>query len=170
MDRKSIVALAGLLVVSAAALAQTEAPTPTPGPADAQTAPMAPASGLINEQAEGQMLVSDYMGADVLDANGEQIGDISDLILDEQHKVVGFVIATGGFLGVGAHNVGVALGDLTVSTDPKGFTIATSREELEAAPEFKTLAAIEAEREAQMLQQQQQQQPPTTPAPQPPAQ
>jgi hypothetical protein len=166
MNRKPIIALGALLAMSTAALAQTDAPQPVPDPATPEAAPMAAPTGLINQQAENQVLVTEYIGADVYDTNGEQVADISDLILDEQHRLVGFIIATGGFLGVGEHNVGVALGDLTESTEPAGFTIATSREQLEAAPEFKTLAAMEAER----LQQQQQQQPMTTPAPQPPAQ
>ena len=122
---------------------ETAPPATTTGEQPA-TGAMDAATGLINKQEENRVLVSEYDGADVYDSNGEQIGEIADLILDDQNKLVGFVVATGGFLGVAEHSVGVALGELTELTDPEGFTIATSREQLEAAPEFLTLEAAEA--------------------------
>jgi hypothetical protein len=179
MQSKAVIVIGTLLAMSTAAIAQTarETPQPLPQPMPEATAPApeaapsGPAAGVIAEQSSGQSLGSELIGADVLDATGEQVGDIEDVILDEANQLVGVVVATGGFLGIGKRSVGVELDMLKPSTEPVGYVISLSRAELEAAPPFMTVAAIEAQREAEILQQQQMQQqaqpPISTPAPVP---
>jgi hypothetical protein len=192
MQIKPFLAMGALLTLSTAALAQndprlpvpnprgapvTEAPATGTAPAPAPEASMpveqpAMATGeFIEQQGANETLATDLMGKDVLDSGGQQIAKISDLILDEQSRVVGVVLATGGFLGIGEHNVGVRLNQLTPNPKAAGYVVSLSREAIEAAPGFKTLADAEAERDSQMLQQQQQQSPaPVSPAPAVPAQ
>jgi sporulation protein YlmC with PRC-barrel domain len=115
-------------------------------------------AGLIETQAEGQRLASELIGSDVADGTGEAVGAVTDLILDDENQVIGAVISTGGFLGIGKHEVGVDIAQLQRDPAWDLYVIAWSREEIEAAPAFLTLAEQEAEREAELLRQQQMQQ------------
>lgn len=123
----------------------------------------------IEEQKAEQTLATDLMGQNVLDGSGQQIAKISDLILDNESKIVGVVLATGGFLGIGEHNVGVELNQLTPNPKADGYVVDLSRDAIENAPEFKTLATATAARDAEMLRQQQQPGASPTPAVPPPA-
>lgn len=139
-------------------------------PAEIAAAPSEAAKGIIAEQDQGQVLGSDLLGAEVVDLAGEKVGTVKDLILDGQ-QLTGVVVTVGGFLGMGATDVGLGIGELTPTDDGGAFSVAMSREQLEAAPPFMTLAMIESEREADRMRQQQMQQqaqPPisTLPAPQ----
>ena len=149
-------------------------------PAEATTTPAAPLPGdqpkmatgqFIEQQQPGQTLATALMGQDVLDSSGQQIAKVSNIIFDEQSKIVGVILATGGFLGIGEHNVGVELNQLTPNPDEKGYVVNLSRDAIEKAPPFKTLADVQAEKDAETLRQQQQAtQPPVSPAPAVPAQ
>ena len=124
----------------------------------------------IDEQQPDQTLASDLMGQKVLDGSGQQIATISDLILDKDSRVTGVILATGGFLGIGEHNVGVELNELTPNPKADGYMVDLSRESIEQATAFKTLAAATAARDAEMLRQQQGATPaPAIPAPAAPA-
>jgi len=48
---------------------------------------------------------SKMKGLNVYNDANEKIGDIKELILDKDSKVVGYVIGVGGFLGMGEHDV-----------------------------------------------------------------
>jgi hypothetical protein len=188
--------MAAALAMSSTALAQTAQPDPNlpvPNPggapmtAPAPAAPAAPADTaampvqqpkmatgqFIEEQQANQTLATDLMGQKVLDGNGEQIATISDLIFDQDRRIAGVILATGGFLGIGEHNVGVELSDLEPIPDADGYVVDLSRDAIENAPAFKTLADAAAERDAEMLRQQQEAQPqgvspaPAVPAPAP---
>jgi PRC-barrel domain len=50
---------------------------------------------------------SDLRGTRVYGSNNESIGDISDLLLDRQGRVVAAIIGVGGFLGIGQKDVAV---------------------------------------------------------------
>ncbi len=170
----SLVAMGAALLMSTAAIAQsvqpdatlpvpnpgTGAPAATPAPAATATPTMpvtqpAMATGqFLDEQGADQTLATDLMGQKVLDRTGQQIATISDLILDQQSRITGVILATGGFLGIGEHNVGVELNQLTPNPNADGYVVDLSREAIEDAPAFKTLAAATAARDAEMLQQQ----------------
>ena len=150
-------------------------------PQAAQPEATAPAAGttgpeetIIPEQAETQLLGEDLMGAKVFGRDGEEVGAVEDLILDEQQKITGVVVGVGGFLGIGKKEVGVDWEQAklveSADTGTKMITIGLTKADLEAAPDFKTKAEREAEEQAaaqqQQLQQQQQQQtvPPAQPS------
>jgi sporulation protein YlmC with PRC-barrel domain len=122
-----------------------------------ETKPIDPASisGLIEVQGEDQQLASELLGSDVADPAGEAVGEISDLILDPERRLVGVVISTGGFLGIGEHTVGVEMAQVRPDAEGNLYTIDWTRAEIEAVPGFTTLAEQEAEREAEALRQQQ---------------
>lgn len=198
MYRKPILVLGTLMAMSTAAvaqMAQPDATLPVPNPgapgaaveaAPGAAAPMpteavrTPLPGdqpkmatgqFIPHQQASQTLASDLIGKNVLDSTGQQIAKVSDIILDEQSRIAGVILATGGFLGIGEHNVGVELNQLTPNPESKGYVVNLSRDAIESAPPFKTLAAVQSERDAEILRQQQATPPvPASPAPAVPAQ
>lgn len=60
----------------------------------------------------GAWRVSDLEGKSVEDANGENIGDISDVLVNEEGEVIAVLVGVGGFLGIGEKNVAVAMSAL----------------------------------------------------------
>jgi hypothetical protein len=95
----------------------------------------------VSAQASGQWMASDLIGEDVVTSSDEKLGTISDAVLDADGNVLASVIDVGGFLGIGAKPVAVSFDSLTVTPSEDGFKIvaALTREELNTAPEFKTL-------------------------------
>lgn len=122
---------------------------------------MAPAAAgeaaVITAQSEDQVLSDSYIGADVVarSAEGtETVGKVSDLLIDSNDKIVGVVVDVGGFLGIAAKPVGLAWSGLTEEMSDGAVMLKTSltREELEAAPEFKTLATVQVETDRQIIE------------------
>jgi sporulation protein YlmC with PRC-barrel domain len=106
-------------------------------------APSAVASALpgvsSNHIMSGQIRVTRMDGAAVFDAQGKNIGDIKDIILDRQGKVAAVVLDVGSFLGVGGKFVAVSTTDLKVDFDnnnkPK-FTVHMTKNQLKSAQTF----------------------------------
>lgn len=180
-------AAAAAAILSAAALAQQTTPT-TPAPdAGAQQEPMpgttgggdtaqgaAPAGSdpqsmpaVLTAQEGDQVLSDSYIGAKIVaraDEGLEEVGTVSELVLGPDDKIVGVVVDVGGFLGVGAKPVGLSWASLTEERAEGELLLKTelTRQDLEAAPEFKTLADTQVESDQQMMEGQT--------APSPPAQ
>lgn len=125
---------------------------------------------LIEQQDERQILTDDLIGMNVYGRNTQSdspdhIGTVESLLLDESNRLTGVVITFGGFLGFGAKKVAVdweAIEMRKFSETNYGAFVEMTREQIEEAPEFKSLARVKAEeaaeRERQQLEQQQQQQ------------
>ena len=81
-------------------------------------------------------------GARVYGANDEDVGEISQLILDDSGKISKVVIDVGGFIGIGEHPVGVTFDELQVlrTEDGSDFRvyIDSSQEALEKQPAYKS--------------------------------
>ncbi|RWE17518.1 MAG: PRC-barrel domain containing protein [Mesorhizobium sp.] len=90
-------------------------------------------------------LVSKIMGAAVYDSTADdatKIGDVNDIVLDKGGKAKLIVIGVGGFLGVGEKNVAYDFGKIEW-VDKKGerrIVAKTTKEELQAQPNFDTKA------------------------------
>ncbi|MDX2309586.1 MAG: PRC-barrel domain-containing protein [Hyphomicrobium sp.] len=98
------------LIVGAALLVMTAAPAFAQG--------TAPAGVFINAQTAEEYLAKDHLiGMKVQGPDGKIIGDIEDLIVTDGNTVVGIVMGTGGFLGMGEKQVGVALSALKFGED-----------------------------------------------------
>lgn len=121
--------------------------------ASAQTAA---GGAVINQQQTGEILAEDIIGTAVRNAQNENIGSVSDLILDQNGQLKGAVISVGGFLGIGDKKVAVpwsavqvraadtpasgsASGAATTSQDPV-LMVNMSKDELKSAESFKTVA------------------------------
>jgi len=77
--------------------------------------PPAPAQKYRNK--EGELRVSQLIGAAVSNDQNQGIGNISDVLLGQDNKAVKAVLSVGGFLGVGSRLVEVPFGDLQIGAD-----------------------------------------------------
>jgi len=103
--RKTLITagLLGSALLASAAMAQT-----SPG-----SQPSAPASGsseFITRLSPGSMLVSDLMDQDILGADNKDIGDVEDVVLDRNGRVVALVV-----------EIDEGLGDRTVALPLSAF-------------------------------------------------
>ncbi len=62
----------------------------------------------MTQMQTGQMRASDLIGTRVVSSNNESIGDVNDVIVDRDGKVLAAVVGVGGFLGIGEKNVAVS--------------------------------------------------------------
>ena len=142
--------------------------TPLPAPGDDTTIGEAPdmtddgtavAEGpkFISEQEANELLASSLIGQNVYSRTDETLGQINDLIFNEDNgSIRAVVVGVGGFLGIGQKNVAVSFEHLVETTDADGnirLVLDATHEELEAAPAYMTLADLQREREAQQMQQ-----------------
>jgi len=67
----------------------------------------------------GQWRSSKLIGVDVYNNNNEKIGDINELILDQQGKIEAIVVGVGGFLGMGEHDVALPFNQVKFSEEPR---------------------------------------------------
>lgn len=145
---------------------QAQSPEPVPGTeSSADAKESKPVEGQIVMQDSDSILASSMMGASVYSPNEETIGSISDLLVKTDGTVHGVVIGVGGFLGLGQKSVAIEMNKLTLTPQPDGsaprLVLNQTKEELEAAPEFKTAAQQAAERQQPATPS------PTSPAPAP---
>ena len=62
----------------------------------------------VSTQKPDQWLASKFKGTDVIGADGQKIGDVSDILFDKSGKIDAFIVSVGGFLGMGAKDVALA--------------------------------------------------------------
>lgn len=177
----SCAALALLLSASpASVMAQTTGSTDpaatTPAQPEQKAPPPKPVEGQIVAQDSQTFLASNLIGAYVYSPDGKEIGSVSDLIIRPNGNVDGLVVSFGGFLGLGKKEVAVAMNKFTTQKMPDQvdlrLVLNATREDLSAAPDFKSVETQKLEREQQQEERQvknQNQDNATTPLPQIPA-
>jgi hypothetical protein len=154
MTRSSTLALALFLGLSSAAVAQTTTTTTTqPAPAapaaqetTKKAEPAKPVKGQIVLQDKNSILASTLIGSTVYSPDNQKVGDINDVIVGLDGKVEGVVIGVGGFLGLGEKDVAVKMDQITVQPEDANksnlrLILSSTKADLEAAPEFKSVAA-----------------------------
>lgn len=94
------------------------------------------------------------IGVNVYNEQNEKIGSINEVIIDSAGRVDGAVIGVGGFLGMGEHNIIVAMDKLKFSNEagktttgstssgskqwyPDRAVLNANKDQLKALPEFK---------------------------------
>lgn len=169
MSRKLMLLAALPLMLSVPALAQSTDQAPAAGvdtppapaasdpvmpEADSETVPLdsAPvdtaASGgteILTEESENQVLAAKIVGKDVIDASGESIAKVDDVLLDKSGQVSGLVLTAGGVLGMGGKTVAISWQDVAAAESADAITVDLTAEQLAAAPEFRTKEQQEAE-------------------------
>jgi sporulation protein YlmC with PRC-barrel domain len=168
MWTRSLIGAAVALALAGPAAAQTAPPAPGATQTKPATPPKTmPAASFMTSQLHSQKLAGELIGMSVANSQGQTIGRIANLILDQDHRVVGTVLSVGGFLGLGGKSVAVPWKSVQIE-QRNGKDVAVldmTSEELANAPEFKTLAQIRAEQEAQAQRAQQERKQRTLPPP-----
>ena len=126
--QKLIVAAALALLASSSAYSETAAPGTarllTSVPADSGT-------------------VTNYYKQNVYDPSDNKIGEIVDVLVDQEGRVNALIIGVGGFLGLGEKNVAVDYGFLEKNgaITPSRITLNMTEQDLRAAPSFVRLGS-----------------------------
>ena len=93
-------------------------------------------------QIDSDRFVTRIVGAPVYDSgatDANQLGEINDLVVNENGSIAAVIIGVGGFLGIGEKQVAVAYSALqwVVADDQtERFVVETTVEELTSAPDF----------------------------------
>lgn len=120
-------ALLSSLVSSLPVLAQPPQPATTAAPAPA------PAAATLQRDAR----VSQLIGKEVRNPQGEQLGEIQDLIVDVNNEVIHYAILSfGGFLGLGDKLFAYPLSVFRHATDRDELVLDVDKERLRLAPGF----------------------------------
>jgi sporulation protein YlmC with PRC-barrel domain len=150
--KASILAACAALLMSSSAIAQTTTTTPPPAAPPAATQPPAatpPArapSGqttqkktkIPTQEVTGAWNASDFMRSRVYNMNGERIGDVNDIVIDDG-RVTAIVLGVGGFLGIGEKEVSMSPDQVKRMVHSDGeayFTVNTTKDQLMAAPDY----------------------------------
>jgi sporulation protein YlmC with PRC-barrel domain len=144
----------------------TQQPTTDPAqPATAeaeQPATPPPSEAVIPAQAAGDVRAEKLIGMTVYDTNGDKVGEVKDILFNEQGQATGVVLSVGGVLGLGAKQVGLQWSEVDIQPDAEVAKVQYNKDQLKAAPDFKTQEAQKAESDAAQMQLQQQSAPTTT--------
>jgi sporulation protein YlmC with PRC-barrel domain len=99
----------------------------------------AAATKFITQQPGNEWLARVFIGQAVLNAVGETVGDINDLVFNRKGQISTVVIGVGGFLSLGEKSVGVPFDALTFNVGKNGervIVVALSKDALVEAPAF----------------------------------
>ena len=97
-----------------------------------------PATAFLTTQDANDWRAANFIGKPVVNASGEKIGDVNDLLFDKTGKLTTVVVGIGGFLGLGEKTVALHYETLTYS-DKDGqrvIMVPLTKEALMAAPQF----------------------------------
>ena len=139
-------ALAGFLAAGPAFAQDATTPAQVPAATTDMSTPSTPAERFITIQAPDDWLASRMIGSAVYGPGDEKLGDINDVIVASNGQIKAVVLGVGGFLGIGEKNVALNPGALERVRQENSvrYQLATTKEELTAAPEFKALDAVDA--------------------------
>jgi sporulation protein YlmC with PRC-barrel domain len=80
---------------------------------------------------------SSIIGTDVINPEGEGLGDIKEVVIDPRTgKVAYAVVSFGGFLGVGEKLFAIPFSAFTFNEEDNGYILDVSKERLKTAPGF----------------------------------
>jgi sporulation protein YlmC with PRC-barrel domain len=118
-------------LVLAGGLAVAQAPT-AQGPSAGAPLASSPMS---------RLLASDIYKADVYDNSENKIGDVTDLVINNDGNITTAVIGVGGFLGAGQKDIAVPFKNLKISSrDGKEWlTLNRTKEELRSMPRYEPM-------------------------------
>ena len=101
-----------------------------------QTKGAAGGSAGFNTARPDQFKAESLRGKDVENAGGEEIGEVSSVIIDRQGEALGIVVDVGGFLGMGERHVAIGWDRLQFADNGERNRINATQAELESMPEY----------------------------------
>jgi hypothetical protein len=88
--------------------------------------------------------VTTYYKQNVNDPSDNKVGDVRDLIIDKDGRIIAAIVGVGGFLGIDEKNVAIPFGAIKLSPESFGgkivtkvLTVNTTKDELKGAPGLK---------------------------------
>ncbi len=133
----------GATTTPPAATGGADTMTPAPASPDASSGSMgttaqAPAASsasgtYLTEQAENHISVNDFMGQAIYTSDNQSIGEINDLLVEDNGGVVAAVVGVGGFLGIGEKNVAIPFDKITITREMDEDAAATTGTDTTAA-------------------------------------
>ncbi|MFN3363793.1 MAG: PRC-barrel domain-containing protein [Allorhizobium sp.] len=114
--------------------------TTAQAPADA-----AGSATYLTEQAENQISVNDFMGQPIYTSDNQSIGDINDLLVQEDGGIVAAVVGVGGFLGIGQKNVAIPFDNITITREMDDATMTGTGDAATTTTTTTTQAVADAE-------------------------
>ena len=135
LKRLMLTTAIGALMIGGA-MAQTTSPTPAPS-ASAQSG----TTGSVTQQKPDQWLASKFRGTDVVGADNQKIGDVTDVLFDKNGKIEAYIVSVGGFLGIGAKDVALAPSQFQVmpaegNTSYERLKLSMTKDQLQQAASF----------------------------------
>jgi sporulation protein YlmC with PRC-barrel domain len=127
----------------------TTSPDAAGAAAEATPATPPPADAVISAQKDDEVRADQLIGATVYNSGGDKIGTVHDILLDKDGKATGVVLSVGGVLGIGAKAVGLTWHEVSLKPDQQAIQVSYTKDQLEAAPDFKTTDQIKSEMNAQ---------------------
>jgi sporulation protein YlmC with PRC-barrel domain len=118
----------------------SEAPSSAELPKSAEATPSA--APFLTKQESSDWLVGNLIGKSVVNADNESIGDVNDLVTDQNGKIIAIVVGAGGFLGIGEKDVAIRFEDVKLARDENNdvkIIADLDKETLASAPAYQTL-------------------------------
>jgi len=110
-------------------------------------------SKFVAMQRPDQWVFTSFKGTEVVGPDNAKLGSVNDLLFDGTGKIMGVVVAVGGFLGVGTKNVAIDMSAFDVVPVSSGgndtfasnaddlskvkLKVGWTKDQLRAAPDFK---------------------------------
>jgi sporulation protein YlmC with PRC-barrel domain len=139
-------ALCALTIGAAAAQSSGSTENQQSPPAATQSAPRgdmkSSSAQFINSQKPDQWLASNFRGTEVIGADNQKIGNVSNILFNKDGKIEAYIVSVGGFLGMGAKDVALAPTSFQVITGDKSkyesdkLKLSMSADQLKQAANF----------------------------------
>jgi len=100
------------VVMASPIVAQTSSSAAETAPADLQMQ-----GDFIVAQTPGHVLANNLIGADVVSADGDTIGPVADIIIDQNRRLVGITVSVGGLLGIRDREIGIPVSAMAIGRD-----------------------------------------------------
>ena len=96
-------------------------------------------SALLTSVPATSRTVTDWYKQDVYDTQNNKIGEVKDVLLEQDGQVKALIIAVGGFLGAGEKDVAVNFSAVkeSMKNNKNYLTMDTTKDALKSAPGFK---------------------------------
>jgi hypothetical protein len=95
---------------------------------------------VVASQSPDQWLASTIEGTDVIGSDGEKVGDVTDILFEQDGTIKAYVISFGGFLGMGAKDVAIAPAAFEVMPGENGaakkLKLAMNQDQIKQAQTF----------------------------------
>lgn len=90
----------------------------------------------LQEVIKGWSVQRQLLGQDVYNDKNERIGEIEDIIISPEKNISYGIVSTGGFLGMGSHDVAIPASQFKMGDNGRLQLSGATKESLRAMPPF----------------------------------